>query len=353
MIPTKIQTEDRGPNKRLAVAGVLLSCFALLALALHGSAQIDPNGPQQPANVKASPSPTPSKLDFGQLFAAALVKSREEQEKELNERGPQFPRSWSSHHFSMTAFCKAGAPIVVEYELEDGAEASLAVSIFSLKGFDFFQHRLEGEVIGKGALSLVRRDVVHLPAHFGEELQPGAIAVHARIGKKDARFKLHGLRIGSFAKTARATDPWRTTLGLPVSYFSGNNSLVDGIPGFQDDVISGIQVDPLTINIGERRMAEYSFTASQQFGTWAADFRSITVKSKNGREFETTKWVRTDQTNELLNADAPARGQWDGLNSRHRPSTGRHQLVIRAWWPKANGGAECIRIADEAITVKK
>ena len=50
----------------------------------------------------------------------------------------------------MTGFLKAHLPIVIEYEVEKGAEAKLGVVLLSIKNFEIFNHLLGGEKIGDG-----------------------------------------------------------------------------------------------------------------------------------------------------------------------------------------------------------
>jgi hypothetical protein len=344
-------------NHRLPFVCVLVCGGLLLVLSLNGLAGGVVPGPNPTqSRGKASPSPTPSPNRFGDLLAKALAKSREEQEKTLDQHGPQFSGSFDSNHFSLTAFCKGGQLITVDYEVEDGAEATLGATTLSAKGFNTFEHHLEGTVVDQGELGLVKRDSFRLPDNFGSEPQPSILLVHAQIGKQRARFKLHAMGVGvqpNLTKPPRRKKPPVTTSS---SYQTVGYSFLDGFArvgvGLPQGVLGDITVLPDIINTGNKQAADYLFTVNADFQSWAADFRAITIKVKDGHETLKTKWVRTDQFNEALTQSSEVRKQWDGLNSKHRPSLGKHQLMIRAWWSKANGGAACVQVADQVITVQ-
>ena len=251
----------------------------------------------------------------------------------------------------MTAFVKAGWPIEFVYEGENGGEFTVGVVLLSIKNFEIFKHRLGGEIIGEGPIGPIRRDRIELPDRFGPEFQPGLIGLQARIEiagkKKEARFELHALTLGVPPK-ASGPGPGAANFVLA----SNVANLFESLGGGQSSFIDSIRITPVAFSPSQREKTNYSFVPTNTFGAWAADFRSLSSKIKDGRETITTKLVKKYEPGEQLTANETIEKQWDGLDTKGRPSRGRHRLTIRAWWTKANGAAACVIPASQLITVK-
>lgn len=345
MTPTNCKTP-----KTARVLCLVLASAALLILLHSGLSQIRiPLGKGQQSNSNKSSASKDD--DFGKVFKDIMAASVVEQERQLNAHGPQFPATYDSSKFSMTGFLKARLPILIEYELEKGAEAKLGIVLLSIKNFEIFNHRLEGEIIGDGPIGPIRRDRIELPDRFGPEFQPGLIGLQARVEiagkKKEARFELHTLGLGEPPK-APGSGPEKANFMLTSSVAD----LFESIGGGQSNPISSISIAPVAFSPSQKERTNYSFVPTNTFGAWAADFRSLSSTIKDGRETIKTKLVKRYEPGEQLTANETIEKQWDGLNTKGRPSRGSHRLVIRAWWSKANGAAACVRTASQIITVQ-
>src|SRR5437660_8758833 len=161
MIPT-----NRKTPKTARVVYLLLVSAAFLTLIRSSLAQIRiPVGKGQQSNSNKSSASKDD--DFGKMFKDIMAASVVEQERQLNAHGPQFPATYDSSKFSMTAFVKAGSPIEFVYEGENGGEFTLGVVLLSIKNFEVFKHRLGGEIISEGMIGPIRRDRIELPDRFG------------------------------------------------------------------------------------------------------------------------------------------------------------------------------------------
>lgn len=343
MTPTNCKTP-----KTARVVCLVLASAAFLTLLRSGLSQIPiPHRKGQQSNSNKSSASKDD--DFGKAFKDIMAASVVEQERQLNAHGPQFPATYDSSEFSMTGFLKARLPITIEYELEKGAEAKLGVVLLSVKNFEIFNHRLGGEIIGDGPIGPIMRDRLELPDRFGPEFQPGLIGLQARIEnagkKKNARFELHGLGLG---------EPFKASGAGPADFMlvSSVANLLESLGGGQSSFIDSIRITPAAFSTSQRERTNYSFVPTNTFGAWAADFRSLSSTIKDGRETITTKLVKRYEPGEQLTANETIEKQWDGLNTKGRPSRGSHRLVIRAWWSKANGAAACVRTASQLITVQ-
>jgi hypothetical protein len=334
--------------------------LALNSVAQNVDSKTQPQTPAAGAQHQASPSPTPD--DRAKLL---LRKVREAQEKELNEHGPQPPSSSSTGGFSMLAFIRAGWPLVVEYEIEEGATADLEIVTLNDRGFHHFKHRLEGIDIGTGAtissdphniVTLrIRKDTVAVPAEFGD-LQPGTIGISARMqtphGSRKARFKLHGLGVGVHTLHALERPRDRDEAEPPAFSFLNSNFEMN-FPA-QASVLRDLDVTPEMINTKQGQRAAYRFVPAETFGQWAADFSTVTYKMEDGMEVTKTKRIQTKEFRSEISGGSEARGDWDGKNARGKFSKGPHLLAVRAWWSAASAGAgaSCFRNADKLITVQ-
>jgi hypothetical protein len=345
---------------------IVTALLVTLVLALNSVGQnVDPQThPQAPAvdaQSQASPSPTPD-----DKAKAILRKVREAQEKELNEHGPQPPSSSSTGGFSMLAFIRAGWPLVVEYEIEEGATADLEMLTFNDRGFHYFKHRLEGDDLGAGStitgsdpqntVTLRRRkDTVAVPAEFGD-LQPGTIGISAKMntphGSRKARFKLRGLGVG--VHNLHALEKPRDRDEVESQSFNFRKTRFEMNFPTQGESLRDLDVTPEMIDTKQGQMAAYRFVPAETFGQWAADFSTVTYKMEDGIEVTKTKRIRTKEFRSEISGGSEARGDWDGKNSRGKFSKGPHLLAVRAWWSAASAGAgaSCFRNADKLITVQ-
>lgn len=339
---------NRKTPKTARVVCLVLASALFLTLLRSGLSQIPiPIGKGQQSNSNKSSASKDD--DFGKVFKDIMAASVVEQERQLNAHGPQFPATYDSSKFSMTGFLKARLPIVIEYEVEKGAEAKLGVVLLSVKNFEIFNHRLGGEEIGDGAIGPIMRDRIELPDRFGSEFQPGLIGIQARVEiagkKKPARFELHGVSLG---------EPFKASGARPDDFMPASSvaDLFESLGGGQSNFIDSIRITPVAFSTSQRERTNYSFVPTNTFGAWAADFRSLSSTIKDGRETIKTKLVKRYEPGEQLTANETIEKQWDGLNAKGRPSRGSHRLVIRAWWSKANGAAACVRTASQMITVQ-
>jgi hypothetical protein len=345
MTPTNCKTP-----KTARVVCLVVASAAFLTLLRGGLSQIPiPLGKGQQSNSNKSSANKDD--DFGKVFKGIMAASVVEQERQLNAHGPQFPATYDSSKFSMTGFLKARLPILIEYELEKGAEAKLGVVLLSVKNFEVFNHRLGGEVIGDGTIGPIMRDRIELPDRFGPEFQPGLIGLQARIEiagkKKTARFELHGLSLG---EPPKASEPRHAAADFMLA--SNFADWFESVGGGQSTSISTINIRPVAFRPSQNERTNYRFVPTNAFGAWAADFYSLRSTIQNGVETIKTTLVKRYEPGEQLTANETIERQWDGLNTKGRPSRGSHRLVIRAWWSKANGAAACVRTALQMITVQ-
>ena len=329
----------------------------VLMLALNSSGQ---NPPAAQTHQQPSPSPTPDK---GKEF---FRKMREEQERDLNQHGPQPSASSQTGGYSMLAFIRAGWPLVVEYEIESEAVAELDLVTLNDRGFHIFKHRLEGIDIGdevtlsdgpQQAVRLrYRKDIVRVPAEFGD-LQPGTIGFSARMktttGSRKARFRvlLLGVGVSTGVSSERRPHERRETESLSFSLIKSNFGMSLPLP---DSALRNVDISPEVIDTSLGEKAAYSFIPAENFAYWAADFNAVTYGIKDGIEVTKTKRIFTKEFNNEINGGSQAQGDWDGRNARGKFSRGPHQLAIRAWWSAGSvgDGKSCVRNADKLITVQ-
>lgn len=336
--------------RTVRVLCLVLASAAFLTLLRSGLSQIPiPLGKGQQSNTNKSSASKDG--DFGKVFKGIMAASVVEQERQLNAHGPQFPDTYDSSKFSMMCFVKADETFGIDYEAEKGAEVELSAVLLNVKNFEIFKHRLGGEIIGDGTIGPIRRDRIKLPDRFGPEFKPGLVGLQARVEiagkKKAARFELHTLALGEPPK-ASGSGPEAADFVLASSV----TNLFESLGGGQSNPISNISITPVAFSPSQKERTNYSFVPTNTFGAWAADFRSLSSTIKDGREKIVTKLVKIYEPGEQLTANETVQKQWDGLNTKGRPSRGRHRLTIRAWWSKANGAAACVRPASQLITVQ-
>jgi len=333
--------------QRFSGLAIVAGLFVLFLLALNSAGQdIDP---QTTRSTQHQASPTPTPTDKGKDF---FRKVREDQEATLNEHGPQPGTTSQTGSFSMLSFIRAGWPLVVEYELEEGAVADLEIVTLNDRGFHRFKHRLEGANIGEGA----RRDIITVPGEFGE-LQPGTIGISARMktpnGSRKADFKLHGVGVGVHTLHS-AEGPRRNPREAQSQSFSFINSKFE-MTFPQESVLQDLVVTPQVIDTSQGQRASYTFRPAQTFGQWAADFSTVTkTVDGDGVNVTKTKRINTKEFRSEISGGSVVSGDWDGKNAKGKLSKGLHKLAIRAWWSAASAGAgaSCYRNSNQEFTVQ-
>jgi len=273
-----------------------------------------------------------------------LAGSRANQEKLLNEKGPQVSKSFSSNRFSVGAFVQAGWAMVVEYKLEEGAEGKLEVSTFSDRGLHDHTFKLAGVDIGNG----VKRDVLHVPADF-KEREPGLILISASKkddqGKKQrANIKVYSLGVGVADDfpglfNAAVRQPQQRPHFIPAKY----NSLRPNA--------SDITITPELLDTAQGQLIKYIFIPPSDFGAWSANF-GVVVNNSDG-ESEVRR-VTEQYFNTPLNRGNESGGTWNGKNSKGKVKKGQYQIAITAWWSSASpgNGASCVLNSDSTFIVQ-
>lgn len=336
-------THDRRFSRLVRISIlVLATCAFLISAGPDGAGRNVAPGIGQPPleSSRAAPaaSPTP---DLGQLIgtlgkAASLAGLI----KQLNDKGPQIG-SFQTGNFSMKAFIKNS--VMIEYQLEENAEAEVVVK-FKDKKFPTFKKHLQ-----TGTGKVVRETLV-LPSVSSNEAPPGEITIRARI-KTDGKTRVADFDVRSVAIGLR--DLSASSEQFPVTRVS-YLSLAAWSPTLSAPQLQiEVAVSPLSISAGAGEKVVYVFHPKDTFQRWAADFRAMTRQMKDGRAHNSTKPVRVYTFDEAIGPKNELRREWDGLNQSGKPSTGRNRLTIRAWRTLEKGRACFVKVADEVIEVKQ
>lgn len=316
---------------------------SLVPVGLTSAAVAQRRGDPQTSTTSPKPSSDDDDDKKSSGLQNLLAGSRVEQERQLNERGPQVTATIRAGSFGMAAFVQAGWAIVAEYRLEDGAEANLEIVTLNERGLHIRRLKLEGVDIGSGVL----RAVVTIPAEFGEK-QPGSLNIIAtkkdeKGRKQPAKFFLYSLGCG-----VSADFP-----GL----FSAGRKHKDGTRGFTlasfrstKPIPSDINITPELLDTAHGQQIEYRFVAPGDFGQWAAYFGVIT-NTEDGTE---VKRVTERMFPVALARGSEAVGEWNGKNSKGKVKKGQYTIAVTAWWSAASAGAgaSCVLRTDHTFTVQ-
>ena len=296
---------------KLKFAGVIVSAaFVLLPFLLltgTGTGQIGRSSNTQSNqntrggdNTNQNTNTNTNRPNLQELLAG----SRAEQERLLNEKGPQVSKSFSSSRFSVGAFVQAGWAIVVEYKLEEGAEGKLQVSTFSDRGLHDHTFKLAGVDIGNG----VKRDVLHIPADF-KEREPGAILISAT--KKDDQGKKQRANIRVYSLGVGVADDFPGLFNAAVRRPQEHAQFILAKYSLKPNA-SDITITPELLNTAQGQLIKYVFIAPSDFGRWTANF-GVVVNNSDG-ESEVRR-VTEQPFDTPLNRGNEASGTWNGKQS--------------------------------------
>ena len=332
-------------------AGVIVSAaFVLLPFVLltrTGTGQIDrTNNTSSNQNTRggdnnaANKNTNSNKPNLQELLAG----SRAEQEKLLNEKGPQVSKSFSSSRFSVGAFVQAGWAMVVEYKLEEGAEGKLQVSTFSDRGLHDHTFKLAGVDIGNG----VKRDVLHVPDDF-KEREPGYILITA--SKKDDQGKKQRANIMVYSLGVGVADDFPGLFNAAARPPRQHSPFILARFNFFRPNTSDITITPELLDTAQGQMIQYKFIPPSDFGAWSANF-GVVVNNSDG-ESEVRR-VTEQYFNTPLNRGNESSGTWNGKNSKGKVKKGQYQIAITAWWSSASvgNGSSCVLNSDSTFTVQ-
>ena len=245
-----------------------------------------------------------------------------EQEKLLIKRGPRLPKQYNASNFDMRTFIQGGAPIVISYQLDSDAPASLTIGAGDLKAL----------VITLEPAKFALKTIV-LPHYFGNEPQVGKLQLLALTGKgQPANFRLYGIAMGvtgaqalnkliaipEYAELALTTSSTGPVPGYePFALFAG--------PPQGTSVIQIMVRQPTSITPGKKPKQEiaFSFTPRSTFdnGRWE-------LLALNGLD-ETHVWNK--KTGRITPNKTKAE-KWDGkITYLARVLPGDYSLKVTAW----------------------
>lgn len=217
-----------------------------------------------------------------------------ELENQLHHHGPKFSHLYNMSAFMIMGFVKGGWPLVIDFEHPEPGYVELMVRT---KTSDTFRYRLDGGETGH------RHIVLPLPSNLGDEPVPALIAVTATTAKNSDK-TLAGFRL----------------LGLGAGPRSVGSVAVDKVT---------IATDKIQSSLGQT--AAYSFYSHSTFEHAAVDFMKV-IDDYDGEKHE---WINKYSLSDGVKADQwvgeEERLDWDGHDSKSRPSLGAHKLQVRVW----------------------
>lgn len=273
-----------------------------------------------------------------------LAGSRAEQEKLLNEKGPQVSKSFSSSRLSIGAFVQAGWAMVVEYKLEEGAEGKLEVATLSDRGLHRGRFKLAGTDIGNG----VKRDVLHVPRDFRER-EPGMLFIGAT--KKDEQGKEKRANIKVYSLGVGVADDFPGLFNADARHPQQGPHFILAKYNPLTRNASDITITPELLDTTQGQLIRYRFIPPSDFGAWAANF-GVVVNNPDGES--QVRRVTEQYFNSPLNRGNESSGTWNGKNSKGKVKRGQYQIAITAWWSSASpgGGSSCVLSSDNTFTVQ-
>lgn len=270
---------------RLNVWALLIYC---LMAAPTGTDRVNAQCLFPPVGIPSGMGNTSGKIDAGVL----------------SNGGPQFVAGYLLSRISGTVFARA-APMVIEYQLDNGCTAVLTLTITINGKKESFIYRLrptDGEV---------KQEVFQLPETFGKKPLVAFLSVEAEnpdpANPKPTCFVLYSLALGEKA-------------------------------------VGSLKIDRLTfqpphVRATEKISVAYSFHSLADFDKAAVEFRFVGATLKGE---PASGLVNSQKINGGVRRGETKKGNWNGKDLKGKISKGRrHLLYVRAWFEAKNGGDWC------------
>ncbi len=315
--------------------GLWLLMFGVVWLSVYVSASVQHGNTCQvnPASIFDSSSPAIAQpADFVAL---------------LSEQGPQFPASLDTSDFSVLYIVRANWPIAINYELEEGASATLFVK--PLQRGEPIELELRPTGIGK-----VREALINTPSNYGRAAQAAQLRFMATVrdsrGTRPANFIIHSLGCGGGAFAEDSDEGPRPRRHIrdrhfqPVMFREGAQRLASN-----KVAINGIQLQPSDrLNASNGGQLNFRFQSANDFNRWAVILQRQTKTGGTVWEVERTMWFLS----EPIKRGGSVSKLWDGKNDRSRIVAGSYKLVLCAWTAVNSDGSALASFSSPAIEVK-
>jgi hypothetical protein len=213
-----------------------------------------------------------------------FLQARNRPDAKLSRDGPKIPDQFNMSGFSISAFCQANWPVVVDHVLPNGGELLIVVQAEGVPAFNY-------RVLATGRR---QQQIFRLPAYFPARPTPGVYTITASTGgagiATPVSMRLFGLGAGERAVGSVAIDQ--------------------------------VRFGPDTIHPKQKQEALYAFHAHTDFDRVRAEF----MKAVTAQGQLVSKLEDHDDINGVQRETTPSR-QWNGKKA----SPGEHILQVRAW----------------------
>jgi hypothetical protein len=277
-------------------------------------------------------------------FKAFDALPKAQQEKLLVKNGPRLPRQYNASDQNLRVFVQGGAPLVIDYQLDSDAPASLTISVGELKPF----------AIALEPAKFAQRTIV-LPDHFGKESQVGKLHLSALTSKGEpANFRLYGIAMGvsgAHALNKLIAVPRYSDLAMPTHSFGPVSSyeplsLFASTPPQANQLIQITVSAPTSIVTGKKPKQEiaFSFTPPSLFdnGRWE-------ILAVNGLD-EAHVW---NKKTGRLKPNKRMAEKWDGkLTYLAKIVPGDYSLKVTAWRGDVSHGFVIARAPANLVVIK-
>lgn len=208
---------------------------------------------------------------------------------QLKHSGPQVPPAFALNSFSIKGLVKGNWPMVMDFSLDSPGKVQVAISAQGAQ--EVYTFTLSNNQTGR------RQMKWELPGKLGDDLRPALI-------------------------TVTATEAYQTGKVFNISGFGVGPRAVGSV------AIDQLMFSPDGIHIANRDIALYRFFSHSNFENASAEFRQLGAGNYNilvnSQPIEggvnANRWI----------GDAERRS-WDGFDTHHQISLGRHRLLVRAW----------------------
>jgi hypothetical protein len=230
----------------------------------------------------------------------------------LSKAGPQLAAAYLHSKLSVTAFVRAKAPMVFQYELSQESAATITITMKVKGNMKSFTHRLhptEGEV---------KESRLIPPDWIPEKPAVASLTVEAvnvdQNDKKPPNFFLYGACMGSCGSIG----------------------------------IDRISFKPGRVRATLKEKAAYSFHPLFDFQNGLAEFRLLDQTSTGETRMSI---VNSQKINGIRRGGVVAK-EWDGKNQKGKISKGRHQLSLKAWHPETKGGDWTLAWSRDRVSIE-
>jgi len=266
--------------------------------------------------TETNPGRTPHGSDNGPAIGAAagaatavvigeLIAHHHASPQKLGHDGPQIEKEFDMSDFTVKGLVRASWPVVLDFMIDSPG----AVLVEITAATRVYRVRMTNQANRRGYA------IIHLPANFGNKLQPAVYHIHSVA-----------------AAGANTPAPRLRTYGL----------------GAGDKAVGSVAIDqltfrPATIHPKANEVADYGFHAHSAFDGVRAEFIFTTLH--NGRVL-----VQKDQEEKLspIPQGERAKGTWKGQGK-----AGEHMLQVRAWRGLENGGDWVVAWSPDIVDVVK